>query len=440
MPGEWWSSPRGWRMNLPTKIFFVLGAALIIQSVWSLLDGHRFLRYTRACRAKPPRDFAPPAAMVIPCKGVDAGFEENLENYLGQDYPHYQAIFAVASEEDPSYEPLRKRLSEIAELGEGRGLQAKLVVAGYSPSRGEKVNNLLRGLAAVEPGAEIYVFADMDARPTCDWLRCLVAPLQDPQVTVSTGFRWYLPGASFVSQLRAAWDTSIATLLGDHDHNFAWGGSMAIRASDFVRLGVAERYWTGTVSDDYALTRAVREARGRIRFEPRCLLASREDSKAREFLRWANRQIIITRVYAPHLWRMGLAAYVFFCGTMLWGLIELLRPSVPAGWRWGVAGTLAVIQLLGVAKARLRSVVAREVFPEEGALLKRFGGRYWQWSPLVPWVMLANFVTAGFTRRIEWRGTCYELISPNTVRVLWRRDEGGTMASAATAGRSGLVP
>ncbi len=427
-------------MNLPMKLFLVLGAALMIQCVWSLFDGYRFLRYTRACRAKPPEDFAPAAAVVIPCKGVDAGFEQNLEDYLNQDYPCYQVVFAVASEKDPSYEPLRKRLREIAEGGGGGGPQATLVVAGYSPSRGEKVNNLLRGLAAAEPGAGAYVFADMDARPARDWLRCLVAPLRDPQVTVSTGFRWYLPGASFVSQLRAAWDTSIATLLGDHDHNFAWGGSMAIRASDFARLDVAERYWAGTVSDDYALTRAARDARGRIRFEPRCLLASREDSKAREFLRWANRQIIITRVYAPHLWRMGLAAYVFFCGTMLWGLIELFRPHVPADWRWGVAGTLAVIQLLGVAKARLRSVVAREVFPEEGALLKRFGGRYWQWSPLVPWVMLANFVTAGFTRRIEWRGTGYELISPDKVRVLWRRDEGGPVASAATARRSGLVP
>ncbi len=375
-------------MTLATEIFLVLGVLLTAQSVWSLADGYRFLRYLRECRARPPGEYSPPVALLIPCKGMDAGFGENLACYLAQDYPYYQVIFAVASEKDPAYGALQARLSEITSSGAPRGPHAKLIVAGYSPSR--------------------------------DWLRCLVAPLRDPQVTVSTGFRWYLPGAGFVSQLRAAWDTSIATLLGDHDHNFAWGGSMAIRAADFERLRIAERYWTRTVSDDYALTRAVRDGNGRIRFEPRCLVASHEEPSFREFLRWANRQIIITRVYASHLWRMGVAAYGLFCGTMLWGLEELVRPGGPAAWRWGVAGLLAVIQLLGVAKARFRSVAAREIFPQE-PVLKRYGARYWQLSPLVPWVMLGNFLLAGFVRRIEWRGTRYELKSPDEVRVL-RRD------------------
>jgi hypothetical protein len=35
--------------------------------------------------------------------------------------------------------------------------------------------------------------------------------------------------------------------------------------------------------------------------------------------------------------------------------------------------------------------------------------------------MLYNFLLAGFVRRIEWRGTEYELISQNEVRVLERR-------------------
>ncbi len=410
-------------MTLAMKIFLLLGALLLAQSLWSLVDGYRFLRYVRAGRGRPPGDFAPAAALVIPCKGVEAGFEGNLECYLHQDYPAYQAIFAVASENDPTYEPLQARLREFAKANGHHGVQATLVVAGYSPECGEKVHNLLRGLAAAGPEAHVYAFADMDAHPARDWLRSLVAPLRDPQVTVSTGFRWYLPGAGFVSQLRAAWDTSIATLMGDHDHNFAWGGSMAIRAEDFTRLRVAERYWAGTVSDDYALTRAVREAGGRIRFEPRCLVASREDSSFVEFFRWANRQIIITRVYAPHLWRMGVAAYVFFCGTMLYGLVELGLPGTPAWQRWAAAGLLAAVQLLGVAKGRLRGVVARESFPGEAGLLRPYAARYWQLSPLVPWVMLVNFLVAGFVRRIEWHDTCYELKSRDEVRVLRRGAE-----------------
>jgi ceramide glucosyltransferase len=407
-------------MTLAMKIFLLLGLLLFAQSLWSLVDGYRFLRYVRASYGKSPVPFAPPAAVVIPCKGWDAGFERNVGYYLNQEYPSYQIIFAVASEDDPACKWLAANLRERSLPSADQRVKATLVVAGYSESRGEKVHNLLRGLSAVDPETEILVFADVDAQPSRDWLRWLVAPLRDPQVTVSTGFRWYLPGAGFVSQLRAAWDTSIAMLMGDHDHNFAWGGAMAIRAADFARLCIAERYWASTVSDDYSLTRAVREAGGHIRFVPRCLVASRGESSLGDFLRWANRQIIITRVYAAHLWRMGLGAYLFFCGTTFYGLVELALPRTSVAQRWEIAGLLAAIQLLGLAKARIRTVVARENFPDDVAVLRRYGARYWQLWPLVPWVMLLNFVVAGLTRHIEWRDTHYELRSREEVRVLRR--------------------
>lgn len=409
-------------MPLPAKIFWILGGLLVIQSLAALGDGYRFLGFVRRSRQRPSGNYSPPAALIIPCKGIDPEYELNLSGFLTQDYPNYQVIFVVASEEDPAHRYLAARLTQLTAPGSPGAWKAGLVVAGRSEERGEKVNNLLHGVAAVDPGTEVLAFADADARPQRDWLRSLVAPLGEPRVTVSTGFRWYLPGAGFVSQLRAAWDTSIATLLGDHNRNFAWGGSMAMRAADFRRLEVAERFWARTVSDDYAVTRAVREARGRIRFEPRCLLASREDSTFREFLRWSNRQILLTRVYAAPLWRMGLAAYALYCGTFIFGLVLLLASALSGRERMGIATTLLVILFLGSAKGLTRTRVASEIFPEESAALRRLGSRYWQLAPLVPWVMLFNFVAAGLTRRIEWRGTHYELRSINEVRVLRRGD------------------
>lgn len=401
------------------KIFLALGTLLAAQGALSLQDGVRFLRYARRRRNEPLENFFPQTAVIIPCKGVDDGFDENVGRFLKQDYPRYEVIFVVASEKDPAF----KRLETLLKSPPASSLaRTSRIVAGYSESCGEKVHNLLRGLAAVESDAEVLAFADADTRPGGDWLRALVAPLADSSVTVSTGFRWYLPGASFASQLRAAWDTSIATLLGEHDHNFAWGGSMALRAADFKSLQVAEKYWAHTVSDDYAVTRAVREARGRIRFEPRCLLASREDSTFAQFLRWATRQIIITRVYAPHLWRLGLLAHGFYCLTFLLGLALLALPGDSSAARALITAFLTTVVLLNMAKGWLRAIVARELSPEERETLARYGSRYWQLAPLVPWVMFYNFVVAGLTRRIEWRGTHYELRSANEVRVL-RRDE-----------------
>jgi ceramide glucosyltransferase len=406
-----------WLMLWAVKISFLAGALLVLQSAWALVDGVHFLSLVRRRRSSPPGSFTPFAAVVISCKGVDAGFDENLDRFLNQDYPEYQIVFVVATEEEAVYQKLRARLAALPATGAICKPQTSLVVAGVTDGRGEKVNNLLRGIEAVDQAAQVLVFADIDATPSGDWLRSLVASLANPETTVSTGFRWYLPGEGFVSRLRAAWDTSIATMMGDHDHNFAWGGSMAVRAADFGKLGIAERYWAKTASDDYALTRAVREACGKITFEPRCLVASREESSLREFLRWSTRQIIITRVYAAHLWKLGLAAYLFYCGTLTLGIIVMAMPGPTAIQRLAEAFTLVVVLMLGAGKGYIRSLVAKELFAAE---IGAGASCYWQLSPLVPWIMLGNFVVAGFTRRIKWRGTEYELVSRDKVRVLGR--------------------
>jgi ceramide glucosyltransferase len=407
-------------MPWPVKFFFVLGCLLLGQSAWALLEGYRFLRFVRRRRGRPTSGYTPTVAVVIPCKGLERDLDSNLERFENQDFPDYQVVWVVAIASDPIYRRLQARLKTYLEPARSGRPRTSLVVAGIADGRGEKVNNLLRGLDAVDPAVEVLVFADIDARPSRDWLRSLVGPLADPGVMVSTGFRWYLPGEGFVSQLRAAWDTSIATLLGDHNHNFAWGGSMAMRAADFRRLGIAERYWANTVSDDYAVTRAVREAGGRIEFEPRCLMASQEESSFADFIRWSNRQIIITRVYAARLWGWGLAAHAFYALTFIWGLLVVAWAGVAAQDRWIAVLLLLAILSLGADKGRIRSVVARELFSGEDARLKRLASRYWQLTLVVPWVMLWNFVVAGFTRQIEWRGTRYELVSCDRVRVLKR--------------------
>jgi ceramide glucosyltransferase len=410
-------------LTWPVEVFAFFALLLGVQSIAALRDGYRFLRFVRGSRLQPAGGFTPPAAVIIPCKGVIPGFERNLTRFLAQDYPAYQLIFVVATGEDPAHSAIVALLEKVTMAGATRSFPAPrttLRVAGHSEVRGEKVNNLLCGLEAVNSTVEVLVFADADARPGEDWLRSLVAPLADKSVTVSTGFRWYLPGAGFVSQLRAAWDTSIATLLGEHRHNFAWGGSMALRAEDFKRLQIAERYWAHTVSDDYGVTRAVRDARGWIRFEPRCLVASREDSSFREFLHWSNRQIVLTRVYAARLWKLGLAANCLYCGTLLLGMVLLVLPGVPMPARLAMAATLLAILILGFVKGHIRTVVALELFPEEHSILSRLGSRYWQLTPLIPWIMLFNFIVAGLTRRIEWSGTRYELKSVDEVKVLGR--------------------
>jgi ceramide glucosyltransferase len=419
-------------MPLLFKVFLALAALLAVQSTLSFLDGLRFVRYLRLGLEAPRHDSCPPAAVIVPVRGLDDQLAAHVESLFSQDYPDYSLIFTLAEECDPAYLFLADRLRQFhAAKGSGPS-DTRLVVAGLTHERGEKVNNLLAGLRAVPSDAQVLVFADADARFKQDWLGSLIGPLNDPAVTVSTGFRWYLPGRTFASRLRAAWDASIATTFGEHRRNFAWGGSMAIRAADFRRLKVAERYWAGSASDDYGLSSAVRDNQGWIRFEPKCLVASSDETTLGEFLRWSNRQIIITRVYASRLWWQGLLSYAFFCGTLLLGLCLALRPG-PMPQRLSALGMDAAFLLLGLAKARLRESVALQMFSYERNAALRDSSCYWRYWPLVPWVMLVNFVTAGLTRRIEWRGTRYQLISPTALRVLGRQNQPARPQSNAQA-------
>ena len=397
-----------------------LGIILLIQSAWSLGDGFRFLHLVRRGRGRPRSSYTPRVGLVIPCKGTGAHFGENLERFLRQQYPDYQVVFVVASPSEPAYAFLQRRLAARERSDAEHTPSASLEVAGFADSRGEKINNLLRGVVRLRPDVEVLAFADIDASVAADWLRCLVAPLEQPSVTVSTGFRWYLPGRGFASQLRAAWDTSIATLLDERDPKFAWGGSLAIRPEDFRRLGIAERWWADTLSDDYTLTRAVREAGGQIVFEPRCLVASREELSFAEFLRWTNRQIILTRLYAPRLWLRGLAAHVLYAAAFAFGGVALLEFRSPLLERAAMAAILGAILVLGAAKGWIRSLITREGFSDEMPGLKRLASRYWQLAPLVPWVMLWNFLVASFVRRIEWCGTTYRLDSQGRVIAVTR--------------------
>lgn len=401
-------------------IFWVLGGLLLLQSVWSLIDGYQFLDYVRRSQMAPLSSYHPSAALIIPCKGLDLGFEENIGAYLTQDYPNYRVILVVRSESDPAFPVLRKLAENQNTVLASGPTKISLVTAGISETNGEKVNNLLVALRRVDAGTEVLAFADSDGCPNQGWLRALISPLADPAVTVSSGFRWYLPSSTFASRLQAAWDSVIVTTLGDHNRNIPWGGSMAIRAEVFRRLKIAEKYWQGTVSDDYGVAQAVREAKGVIRFEPRCLVPSRSDTRLKSVLRWTHRQIILTRVYSPRLWLLGMLSFGLYALGMFTGVAALVSPSLTISARAQAATLLVAIAALGVAKGRLRLIAARESFPQHRDRMRRYGACYWELAVLTPWVMFWNFSVAAFARRIEWRGTVYDLKSRTQVSILRR--------------------
>jgi cellulose synthase/poly-beta-1,6-N-acetylglucosamine synthase-like glycosyltransferase len=267
---------------------------------------------------------------------------------------------------------------------------------------------------------------DTDARPRPDWLRSLVAPLADEGVGAATGYRWYVPAArgGLASTLRAVWNASIASALGaDARRNFCWGGSTAVRRETFERLDVPAA-WRGALSDDYALTRALRRAGLPIMFAPRCLTASHEDCSWRGLFEFTTRQLKITRVYAPHLWRIVLASNLIFCSVFYGGVAISIARAVRGQSFAPPLAFVALIFALGAMKAHLRLRAVSLVLAREGvrALAPERAAHLALW-PLTAALFLWNALAAALSRRLTWRGITYELKSPAETVIIARADE-----------------
>ncbi|MFN2491609.1 MAG: glycosyltransferase family 2 protein, partial [Pyrinomonadaceae bacterium] len=222
------------------------------------------------------------------------------------------------------------------------------------------------------------------------------------------------------SHLRSVWNASIASVLGaQEDKNFCWGGSTAIRRTTFEKLGVRDR-WSGTVSDDFAMTRILGEARLPIHFVPGCLVPSLDSCTARELIEFTNRQLKITRVYAPHLWKPLLIGSLLFTAVFFGGVALVIARAVLRLPYSIPLGLVLLIYALGTAKSVIRlRAVAIPLQNYRRHLWKSLPSHLLLW-PFTSALYLANAVTATFSRRIDWRGITYDLKSPGEVLIISR--------------------
>ena len=297
-------------------VYYVISAILLFFSYKSFIGGIAYLNYFKRELDQPKSDFTPFCSIVAPCRGLDDDLQANLFALFQQDFPQFEILFVVDDEKDeavPVIKSLIDRVStELPDKIKTPQITAKLIVAPKAVDSSQKVENLREAVLHVSDASKVFVFVDSDARPNENWLRNLIAPMRDENICVTTGYRWFIsPKNNLSSQFRAVWNASIASSLGANTHsNFCWGGSMAIRRDEFEKLGMREK-WCGTLSDDFAVTRTVKEANLPIYFVPNCLTASVEGCTFRELLEFTTRQMKITRVYAPHLWKASLLGFIF---------------------------------------------------------------------------------------------------------------------------------
>jgi ceramide glucosyltransferase len=396
------------------KVLLFLCVVVLLQSALALGGVIRFALYSLRRQPVRPNRYQPKAAVIIPCRGLDHDFEENIRAYLIQDYRDYEIILVTESESDPAY-PVLMKLIKTARR------PVWMVVAGEAKGQGQKVHNLCAAidmLNSIDRRTEVLVFADSDAQVARRWLSELVNPLSDKKIGATTGFRWYLPaddqrwfGGRFASILLSIWNAGALSLLGERS-GFAWGGSMAIRRDTFEKLGIKER-WQGAVSDDYVLTSAVREAGKRIKFVPKCLVPSYDESTLKDLLEFTTRQMRITRVYSPRIWKLACLTHCLYNLTLWVGLYRLFSQGFAGTGNHLLAWLLIVIFALGSMSGWIRVGVAADLLPAEREQAQQIWWAFVLLGPVISALYLYNIIASAGTRRIIWRGIEYEMISPD---------------------------
>lgn len=396
-----------------TFLYAVAAVCILLQVLFVFQIFHHY-RYVLEKSSRKRTAYRPRVALIVPCKGIDAVFERNIGSLYEIDYDNYELVFVVEGREDAAYD----RLLDLENRFKDRtkAFKTEILVAGITDRGSQKLHNLLCACRSVEKDVEVFAFADSDACVHEDWLSFLVYPLRKEKHGVASGYRWYVPLRNNLATLAlSAMNAKVAQLLGPTLFNCAWGGSMAVRVNTFKKLGIDE-IWQKAISDDLSLSRAVKKAKQKVIFVPRCLVASFEQTDWRSLFEFARRQFIITKFAVPRTWWFGFFSSVFSVFG-LWGFGGLAVFSwlkEMAGWYIFLAA--AVVFFAGqITRAFLRQNMIFKLLATEAEKMKTAALADIIGGPLWSLILFFCILSSLFGRTIKWRGIRYRLMGPTEV-------------------------
>ena len=167
-----------------------------IPGVYYLLAIYCSARYFRVARRENPpnTDFTPPISCLKPIRGLDEDAYENYASFCRQDYPEYEIIFCVDSD-DPALPVLEKLIADFPERN------IRLLFGSGRNAINDKVARLVRLVS--EAQYELLVITDGDIRVGPDYLRAVAHPFRDPKVGGATTLYVSTEETSFVQELQS---------------------------------------------------------------------------------------------------------------------------------------------------------------------------------------------------------------------------------------------
>jgi ceramide glucosyltransferase len=333
--------------------------------------------------------YSPLASVIVPCKGIEHGFHENVQGFLTQDYDRYELIFVVDSEDDPAYRAVYQVIQKKPHV--------HLVITAPASGCSGKVAALLTGLQFAT-NAEVLVFADSDIKPDKNWLQNIITPLQNETIGATTGYRWYFP-SNWKTLLISAWNMTSIVFMFYPSYTFAWGGSMAIRKKVFDKLDIKTK-WKTAFSDDLVLTITVKKAGYKIYLQPKCIMESPPETSIKNFIRWGTRQYTWVRWYYPVFW---LGSFFGFIGAQViiaLGLLLLLFGYYLPGI---LLSSMILFEILygglGI------TILPKTMIYPKGRYPSKIG--YALLTPLVFLLLAQNALASALTKEMQWAGRTY---------------------------------
>jgi ceramide glucosyltransferase len=371
-------------------VVLVLAAAPL---VYYLLSLYCVVDYFRMVRRLPARkdEFAPPASILKPVRGVDLEAYENFASYCELNYPEYEMIFAVADRNDPAIPVIEKLQRDFPDR------QIRLVTSIERLGENNKVNNLVR--LVKEAKYDLLVMADTDVRVGRDYLREVAGPFADPAVGGVTSFYRCAGGgtlAADLDMLGMSTDSVPNALVArklEGKVQFAFGWTMATTKKHLAEIGG----WEAMVdynSDDFELGNRIARQGYRIELmrEPVWMVFPKETLS--EYLTHDLRWSIGLRNVRP----VGYAGMLFTHG-LPWAILAAVAAG-SAGWTGVAALYLAGYLVLRVSVA----LVAGRWGLGDTIVTPRL------WLvPLRDAISAVIWAMGFFSDKIKWRGLEYRV-------------------------------
>jgi ceramide glucosyltransferase len=393
------------------NLYYYIALVAIFTQLVFLVQMYRNYRYVMAKYHKQRTKFRPKTALIIPCKGLDAKFENNITSFFEQDYEDYLLWFVVADDKDPAYVKLLQLKDRLGTSS--KACSIRVLLAGQATSCSQKVHNLLYAYSQIPDDVEVLAFADSDICVRRDWLSHLLYPLRKETNGAASGYRWFIPQRNNLPTLvLSAINAKIAQLLGSYNYVQAWGGSMAIRVDTFRRVGL-HKMWQKAASDDLSLSYAVKKAGLRIVFVPACLVGSYVKTTWSGLFEFARRQFLITRITAPGTWWFGLISSLYSILGLWVGAAIAAYAVATAEPNWPLFTAVPVLFFAGhlwrsTLRQRMIARLLKDDLPRMKFAMTADILGSWLYSPLLLFFILSSAVG----RTIQWRGIKYKLLGP----------------------------